>query len=56
MTNMDFRSEDVIFNPIDIKERKGSMLLLARKKIILPEKNTCGETNGHIVITISARC
>ena len=38
MTNMDFRSEDVFFKPIDTKELEGSMLLLARKKIILPER------------------
>lgn len=37
MTNIDFRSEDVYFNPIDTKEIEGSTLLLA-KKIILPER------------------
>lgn len=37
MTNMNFRSEDVYFKPIDKKEIGASMLFLAKKKIILPE-------------------
>ena len=38
MANMVFRSEDVYFTPIDTKEIEGSMLLLAKKIILLERK------------------
>lgn len=38
MKIMNFKSEDVLFNTVDTKEIEGSMLILARKKIIFPER------------------